>query len=71
MFPAAAIDFVVLRPGTYRWPAYDVEYTTAVHRLLDEEGFGVVVRTQTLVILRKGAPAGDNEAVKAMLPPAG
>ncbi len=71
LFPATAIDFVVLRPATYRWPASEAEYNLAVRTLLDEEGFGVVARTPTLVILRKGAPADENDVVKEMLPVSG
>lgn len=68
LFPDPATDFVALRPAIYRWPITVAQYDVAVRRLLDEEGFGVVVRTPTLVILRKGAPRDQNDAVKAMLP---
>ena len=68
LFPGAAVDFVALRPAAYRWPASDAEYVASVLRILDEEDCGVVIRTPTLVILRKGAPRNNNDAVKAMLP---
>lgn len=69
LFPGAAVDFVVLRPSGFRWPASDAEYRAAVLALLDEGGFGVAARTSTLVILRKGAAADQNAAVKALISP--
>lgn len=68
LFPGVPVDYVVLRPAIHRWPLTDQEYAAAVRQLLDDQGFGVVARTPTLVILRRGAPRDDNELVKAMLP---
>ncbi len=67
LFPGTALEFVALRPSAFPWPLTDQEYDSAVLQLLEDEGLGVVVARPGLVLLRRGAPRGDVERVKALL----
>ena len=67
LFPGTAVEFVALRPSGWPWPLRDQEYRPAVLELLQDEALGVVIARPGLVILKRGAPRGDVEAVKAIL----
>lgn len=69
LFPGPAEDFVALRPGGLRWPAEDAEYRAEVLGLLRGGAFGVVARSEGIVILRRGAPTAGNAEIEPLLPP--
>ena len=68
LFPTPGTTWVALRPAGNPWPLTGEAYRATVLHLLDVEGFGVVVRTPGLVLLRQGAPTAEVQAVKDALP---
>lgn len=70
LFPKQATEaqYVVLMPDELRWPLEAPEYRELVEALLRDGTYGVIANNGKLVVLKRGAPSGDIDGVRALLP---
>ncbi len=70
LFPynAATADYVALMPDENPWPLEAADYRNEVEQLLSSGNFGVIANNGKLVVLKRGAPSGDVDGVRALLP---
>ncbi|MGV3619644.1 MAG: DUF2079 domain-containing protein [Archangium sp.] len=69
LFPHAieASEYVALMPDENPWPLEVPDYDATIEKLLTSGEFGVLANNGKLVILKRGAPLGDADGVRALL----